>query len=160
MGVASDYRALAKRYRSLPEEMVRAGAAEMSQAILTNLKADTGGDQRLSGFTRRPGAHPKMAVTTKISPGTRISTATIEASPRRFRGMWSILESGTAERIVGQLTRKTTGPGGKHMKVGSDWHTGPWSAGSSPAKRTFSEGVLLGGRDADRAMTRVWDGVA
>lgn len=157
MGAASDYRALAKSYRSLPEQMVRAGAAEMAKAILTNLRADTGGDQRMSGFTRRPGAHPKMAVTTKVSPGTRLATATIEASPRKLRGMWSILESGTAERIVGQLTRKTIGPGGKHMKIGSAWHTGPWSAGHSPAKRTFSEGVRVGTRDAERAMTTLWE---
>lgn len=155
MGVASDYRALAKSYRSLPEQMVRAGAAEMSDAILTNLKQDTG-DQRMSGAGRRRRSQ-KMAVTTKISPGTRIATAAVAASPRSLRGMWSILESGTAERIVGELKRKTVGPGGKHMNSGAGWHTGPWSAGRSPAKRTFSEGVRLGTRDAERAMTRLWE---
>jgi hypothetical protein len=165
MGAGADYRALAKRYRNLPEQMVRAGAAEMQKAVTIRLKRDTGGDQRMSGFTRRPGRHARMTVTAKISPGTRIATATIEASPRKFRGMWAILEGGTAERIVGQLKRKNkaVGPGGKHMNSAAGdaegWKTGPWSAGHSPAKHTFTYGVHDGATDAQRAMDDVWERV-
>jgi hypothetical protein len=155
MGVASDYRALAKRYRSLPEEIVRAGAAEMSKAILTNLRQDVGADQLMSGFAKR--RRTKMNVAVKVSPGRSFATATVVAGPSRARSGWAILETGTGERFVGDLKFKTSGPGGKHMKLGTRWLTGPWSAGSSPAKHTFTEGVSEGIPATERAMARMWE---
>ena len=150
---AANHRALARKVATLPERVVRAGAAAMSDAIIEELVAATHGDRILSGTTkgRRP-RRTKLATTTTVSGGRAIATATVAASPRRGRAQWSWLESGTGIRVVGELTRKTTGPGGKHMSIGGIWRTGPWSAGSMPAKHVFSEGVTRGIPDAERAM--------
>jgi hypothetical protein len=158
MGVSAEYRALARRMRSLPEQMVRAGAVEMQRGITAELKSDTGGDQALSGFGKsRRGRRAKMATTVTVTGGTALATATVKASGAR--GMWTIIEEGTGERVVGRLTRKTSGPGGKHMTIGGQWRTGPWSAGRSPAKHTFTDGVERGTAPAERAMTEAWEQV-
>jgi hypothetical protein len=147
VGVASDYRALARRVRSLPEEMVRAGAADMQQAILANLKGDTGGDQALSGTSRGRRRRTKLATTVTVTGGTALATATVKASPPKALGQWGWLEQGTSGREMGKL----------HMLVGGAWRTGPWTSSGSPAKSTFTNGVAKGTPIAERAMTALWE---
>ena len=66
---AADYRKLAKRYRTLPETMVRAGAAELRKTTLTKLKRDVGADRILSGTDpQRPRPKP-LNVTVKVETG-------------------------------------------------------------------------------------------
>jgi hypothetical protein len=156
MSAAADYRALAKRYRHLPELVVRAGAAEIQRSVLVRLDRDTGGDRVLSGTVRR-GRRTKLGVSVTVSPGRNFASATVKPSPPKAGSFWSWLENGTGERVVGELTRKTSGPGGKHMKMGSAWRTGPWSAGRMPAKHTFTEGSARGIPDAERAMAAVFE---
>ena len=153
--IAADYRALAKRVATLPERVVRAGAEEMNRAIIAELRADTGGDQALSGMSKgRRGRRTKLATTTTVTSGISIASAIIKASPRRARGIWAIIDEGTDERIVG----RRRGGGGKHMHIpGEGWRTGPWSAGRSPAKHTWSDGVRRGTGPAERAMAAVFD---
>jgi hypothetical protein len=152
---AANYRALARRVATLPERVVRAGAEAMNREIIAELKADTGGDQALSGFGRsRRGRKTKLATTTTISGGRALASAVIKASPKRARGMWTIIEEGTGERISG----RKRGGGGLHMEIpGEGWRTGPWSAGRSPAKHTFTDGVRRGTRPAEQAMAEVFD---
>lgn len=156
MSAAADYRALAKRYQHLPELVVRAGAAEIQRSVLVRLDRDTGGDRVLSGTVGR-GRRTKLGVTVKVAPGRQFASATVTPSPPKGRAQWSWLENGTGERVVGELTRKTSGPGGKHMQVGGAWRTGPWSAGRMPAKHTFTEGSARGIPDAERAMADVFE---
>ena len=162
MTAAGDYRKLAQRYRTLPEQVVRAGAAEMRKAVLEELKRDIGPDLLMSGFTRRQGVrHQKMGVTVTVHAGVSLSEAEVRPGPRRFGGMWTILEYGTKPHEVGELTRKTSGSGGKHMNIGGGedgWHTGPWMIKrGSPAKSTFANGVYHGTAPAERAMADTWE---
>jgi hypothetical protein len=154
-GAAANYRALARRVATLPERVVRAGAEAMNRQIIAELKADTGGDQALSGMGKgRRGRKTKLATTTTVTGGVRIATAIIKASPRRARGQWAIIEEGTGERISG----RKRGGGGLHMHIpGEGWFTGPWSAGRSPAKHTFTDGVRRGVAPAERAMAEAFE---
>jgi hypothetical protein len=156
MSAGTSYRALARKVATLPEQIVRAGAVEMQKAIIASVRIDTG-DQTLSGFSKR--RRTKLSATVKVSVGRSFATATVAASPRRGGGQWTLLEYGTDERVVGELKRKdkSVGPGGKHMNSGQGWRTGPWSAGRSPEKRTFSQGVQKGTPAAERAMAREWE---
>ena len=99
---ATDYRALAKRYRTLPEEMVRAGAAELRKTTLTTLKRDVGSDRILSGTARR-GRRPKpLNVKVKVEELGRSAVATFQ--PAGQRGLWSIIESGTVKGSPAKFT--------------------------------------------------------
>lgn len=136
MTASARLRQTSARFRSLPEQLVRVGADALNESIMQQLRADTGGDQRLSGFGRRG---KKMATTTRISGGGRIASAVIRA-----RGpQWAIVEKGADPHLVG---RRRDGKGGLHMNAGGGWRTGPWRVSGSPAKRTLSKG-----RDRGRA---------
>ena len=65
MSAGAEYRALAKRYRHLPELVVRAGAAEIKRSLLVQLDRDTGGDRVLSGTARR-GRTTKLGVSVTV----------------------------------------------------------------------------------------------
>lgn len=142
MTASARLRQTSARIRSLPEQLVRVGADALKESITDQLRRDSGGDAKLSGFGRRG---RKMATNTRISGGGRIASAVIKA-----RGpQWAILEKGTDAHLVG---RRRDGKGGLHMNAGRGWRTGPWRVSGSPAKRTFSKGVERGRRPAVSAM--------
>ena len=91
-----------------------------------------------------------MSVT--VQQSRNFAEAQVKPGPAKGRSHWSWLENGTGERVVGELTRKQSGPGGKHMNIAGAWRTGPWSAGRMSAKHTFSKGSTAGVPDAERAM--------
>lgn len=157
MTVSADYRKLAKRYRTLPEQVVRAGAKPIQKAVLDRLGAATGGDRRLSGFTRRAGRHQPMGVSVSVSAGISLFEAEVRPGPKRFGGMWSILEYGARPHLVGRPRGGMTR--GLHMKYrGDDWFTGPTrNPTSSPAKHVFADGVRDGTPAAERAMADAWE---
>lgn len=133
---------------------MRAGAAVMNEHIIKRLQADTGGDQKLSGAKKGS----KLGTTTRISPGTRIASALIAASPRKGAAQWSWLQKGTQAHDVG---RRRDGKGGLHMRVnGGDFKTGAFRVSGSPAKRTFTEGADEGRKPTAEAMRdeirKVW----
>jgi len=152
---------LARKVATLPEQIVRAGADEMRNSIVDQIKLGVSPDQTMSGFSRR--RRTKLSATVKVTGGRAFATATVSASPRKAAAQWTIIESGTAERVVGQLRRKqpveggTNPPGGKHMNSGRGWRTGPWQAGRSQAKHVFEDGVRRGTADTERAMAELWE---
>lgn len=48
--MTGELRKAAKKVRSLPNQMVRAGADHLKKPVAARLKSDTGGDSRLSGI--------------------------------------------------------------------------------------------------------------
>ena len=101
---AADYRKLAKRYRTLPEEMVRAGAAELRKTTLTTLKRDVGSDRALSGTGRR-GRRPSPDERDGEGGGTGHGRRSRTFTPaRRQAGLWAIIESGTVKGSPAKFT--------------------------------------------------------
>jgi len=149
MSAATEHRALAQRYRHLPEVVVRAGAAEIQRSLLVRLDRDTGGDRVLSGASKR--RRTRLGVTLQVISSSASADAEVKPS-RRGASQWSWLEYGTGVRVVGE--------DGEHVKIGDKWFTGPWSAGRSPAKHTFTEGCAAGIHDAEKAMAAAFDKAA
>ena len=100
MSAAAQYRALAQRYRHLPEVVVRAGAAEIQRSLLLPLDRDTGGDRVLSGASKR--RRTRLGVTVQVISHSAAADAEVKPS-RRGTAQWSWLEYGTKERIVDGL---------------------------------------------------------
>ena len=103
MTAASNYRALAKRYRALPEEMVRAGAAELQKTTLANLKKDVGSDRILSGTIRRGRRPAPLTVKVTVEHTRQLATA-IFTPGRRQAGLWAIIEGGTVKGSPAKYT--------------------------------------------------------
>ena len=102
---AADYRKLAKRYRDLPERMVRAGAAELRKTTLTQLKHDVGSDRALSGVWLKGRGKVKypLNVTLKVDTSARAAVGTFQVV-RKQRGLWSIIEGGTVTGSPAKFT--------------------------------------------------------
>lgn len=131
MGAAADRLGrVGKNLRTLPEEGVQQATVKVRKQILVALKADTGGDRRLSGLGAR--GRPLTVKVTRRSTGN-IAEGRVMAGPRRQRAPWFWLEEGTDagdRRIRGTSRRRGTAPGARTFR-----HSG------TPAKRTWSRSV-------------------
>lgn len=94
----SELRTAARKIRSLPNQMVRAGADHMKKPLGTRLKLDTGGDQRLSGLG-----------------GTRLKVATSARGTDAARGFVRLVPPGPGSWL---------NAGTRRRQQGSGWHPG------------------------------------
>lgn len=102
---AADYRALAKRYRDLPERQVRAGAAELRKTTLTQLKHDVGSDRALSGVWLKGRGKVKYPLNVTLTVDKTAHAAVgIFQVVRKQRGLWSIIEGGTVTGSPAKFT--------------------------------------------------------
>lgn len=146
--VAAVYRRRAEALEDAPRRIAKDAAVVMSKAILDQARRDSGGDLRLSGVPSS-----RLGLKTTLSGGTPIAIAQIEANPKRARGPWSWLESGTSRHVV--RARRRFGKRRRTMRVGGEWATGPWEVRGMTAKRTFSRGVEGGEDPVRRVEARV-----
>lgn len=121
----------AKRVRTLPQEMVKAGVKAANKPLLESYKRDTGGDLLLSGL-RRSGRRGRLRVTTSVR-GSGTGGIVRGRAMVRPAGPASWLNSGTAPR-----------------PQGSGWHPG------TRGKRTFDRAVPAALEAARREVKRIF----
>jgi hypothetical protein len=110
------------RLRMLPDEAVVKSSKIFRTAALKQLKADTGGDRRLSGL--RNGLPLRVTVTKR---GTELVEGRVMAGPKDQRAPWFWLEEGTRP-----------GPRGKPFGRPDSRRANRGMHPGTPAKRTWS----------------------
>ena len=126
--MSSELRTAARKVRSLPNQMVKAGGDHLKAPIRASFKRDTGGDMRLSGIGNRG----RFTISSSAR-GTSSAKGFVQVA-KSMRGPASWLNSGTKPR-----------------RQGSGFHPG------TPAKRTFDEPVEREIREALAEMQRLFD---
>ena len=131
--VTNRTRAVANRLHALPSDIVKAAADEISDTIRQQVRADTGGDGRLSGMGPRGG---QLDVQSRPDSGADAALALTPTAP----GIAAILEHGTRPHEVAAARGRKS----RALKVAGQWVTGPVLVRGSPAKHTWSRGVDAG----------------
>lgn len=113
---------IGRRLRTMPQEGVAEATRTLRAELLRNLRADTGGDFRLSGL--RNGVPLSVKTTQR---GTELVEGRVMAGPRDQRAPWFWLEEGTRPGYRGARV-------GRYNSARSNrgWHPG------TPAYRTWS----------------------
>lgn len=146
---------LSARLGELDRIIVTVAGDIVVDQLTRQLAHDTGGDQAMSGF--RGGRYRMtLSITQLSSPaGVRIRPAAKQT------GMWTILDSGRSGYEVSARARrrhkkgvKRTSSRGRAMKIGDNWHAGPWHVGPTRGHHTWSKGAAAG---IDRAVQAVRD---
>ncbi len=146
---------LSARLGELDRIIVTVAGDIVVDELTRQLARDTGGDQAMSGF--RGG---RYRMTLKLSPLSSPAGVRIRPAAKQT-GMWTILDSGRSGFTVAARTRRRHKRGVKKgssraagMKIGDNWHAGPFKVGGSRGHRTWSKG-----RDAGyaRALDAVRD---
>lgn len=136
------------------------GGAHVKAGINAEVSGATHGTYALRGTAgRRKKGAAKMKVVDDFKNTSQGAVLILSGTPK---GIWSMLDSGTEKHLVGAgknaslaskvITRqtvavrtnkkgKTTEAKRKRLRIGSDWVTGPFYAGGSPARHTFKYGV-------------------
>ena len=96
--VADELRTAAKKLKSIPNQMVRAGANTLAKPLRASYKADTGGDSRLSGIGN-----------------ARLTVATSARGAERAKGYVKMRPAGPASWL---------NYGTRPRRQGSGWHPG------------------------------------
>lgn len=142
----------ARAYKRLVEtssqQVAKAGALALAKGVRARLKRDAGGNNSLSGV-------PAGKLTVKVGTvrGNVVARVAVEAGPRKALGIWSWLESGTRRHEVGVRGKRK----GQRMRMPDGrWATGPFTAGGSRPKRTWSRGVEESVEDCNAAQERAW----
>jgi hypothetical protein len=110
MTAAGDLSQVAGELEQLPDRAVRYAVETLRRPLATEQRRDTGGDQRLSGFSRT-----RMSVRTEVIGRGPSVFGSVEWWPRRTRAAGRWLDAGTRPRAQGA---------GRHP--------------GTPAKRTWS----------------------
>lgn len=133
---------------------VEAAGKYLTKALLVSLGADTHGTLRLRGVK-----NGEMGATSRtVGAGGETTSVLVRGIPG---GLWSWLQKGTSPHVVGagrgkvgisrnihgvvyafdKKNRKTYTA--KRLRIGAtgDWALGPFVAGGSPARRTFTRAV-------------------
>jgi hypothetical protein len=146
---------LSARLGELDRIIVTVAGDIVVDQLTRQLAHDTGGDEAMSGF--RGGRYRMTLSITKLSSpaGVRIRPAAKQT------GMWTILDSGRSGFTVSARARRRHKKGVRKgssraagMKIGDNWHAGPWKVGPTRGHHTWSKG-----RDAgiSRAVEAVRD---
>jgi hypothetical protein len=101
--MAGELRAVAKKVKTLPQQMVKAGTSAVEKPLQAAYMRDSGGDGRLSGL-RNSGTF-KAKSTMK---GTASVTGRVTIGPPSMRGPATWLNDGAKRRIVGRTVAKHT----------------------------------------------------
>lgn len=126
--MANELHQAAKKVRSLPNQMVRAGTKVMKKPLLDAYRRDSGGDLRLSGL-RNSG---RFTVNTSVR-------GNLDAKGRVYMG----------GKMAGPA--KWLNDGTKPRRQGSGFHPG------TKGKGTFDVAASRHLRDAEREMIRLFD---
>jgi hypothetical protein len=101
--MAGELRAAAKKVKTLPQQMVKAGTKTIKTPLQAAYMRDSGGDGRLSGL-RNSGTF-KATTTVK---GTHDVIGKVRIGPSGMRGPATWLNDGAKRRIVGRTVAKHT----------------------------------------------------
>lgn len=103
-GAGAALRQMARRAESFPRTFVKGAVSDIRKDQTKSLKADTGGDAKLSGI-----GNARLTIRTSVKGGGSLVTG--ELSAGKPRGAWAWLEHGTKPHIVGGKFKGARHPG-------------------------------------------------
>lgn len=139
--VAARLARLSANLGDLETAIVTTAGRIVHDALIDQLRADTGGDQAMSGFAKGRYRMDVKLTPLRNPPGVRITPA------NKQTGMWTILDSGRGPVVVTARPRRRHKRGVKKgtsraaaMNIGGAWRAGPFHVGPTRGHRTWTTG--------------------